>query len=102
MAGLPLQDPDSSYELYYKLLDKLKREHIPSGEVGQPVRDEINRFVKEGKEKGRDVRQARTSMFREAINEITTWVQESGGNDVMSLFNRFRDLNREVEAAQIA
>ena len=59
-----IQDPDDAYELYYKSLGKLKRSFVPKGDKGQPIRDEINLFLKRGKLKGADGRQAYTHLMR--------------------------------------
>lgn len=88
-----IQNPDDAYELYYKSLGKLKRAFIPKGKIGQPVRDEINIYLKRGKIKGADGRQSYTHMMREAINMFLGWANEYNGENIMALYLMFHDLN---------
>jgi hypothetical protein len=90
-----IQNPDDAYELYYSSLAKLKRSFIPKGKTGQPVRDEINIFLKRGKEKGADGRQSYTHLMREAINIFLKWANEYNGGNIMDLYFTFHDLNNK-------
>jgi len=92
-----IQNPDDAYELYYMSLGKLKRAFIPKGKTGQPVRDEINIYLKRGKEKGADGRQSYTHMMREAINIFLNWANEYNGENIMDLYLTFHDLNKEAQ-----
>ena len=93
-----LYDPDTQHEAYYKALDPLKQSLIPSGEIGEPIRREINLFAREGKEKDADVRMAQPEMLTRAVREIMHCVDTYGPDDLTSMLQHFRKLNEQWEA----
>ncbi len=89
----PFQNPQKAFDLYYGVIDKFKRQFIPKGKTGQPLRDEINKFLKEGKERGADGRQSFLLKMEEAINYCKEWLEAYNGDQLMQLYLKFRDLN---------
>ncbi len=56
-------------------------------------RKEKSIFLKEGKENGRDERQAYTYLMKEASDTIIDWYNTTKGKDLFGLYNKFKDLN---------
>ncbi len=88
-----LQNPDYAHNLIYKQIYPLYRAYVPKGEEGKIIRDEINLFLKQGKIRGRDSRQAYIHLLVEAVNTFKSWVNEYGGNQISELYNSFYDIN---------
>jgi hypothetical protein len=95
-----LQNPQYAHNLYYKQLRPLMRAYFPKGSDGRELRNEINIFLKEGYRVGRDGRQAYTKTMVQAVNVLKNWVNEFRGTQLVDLFYRFRDLNKELRETQ--
>lgn len=95
-TAMDMQNPDYAHNLTYKQINPLKKAFIPKGKDGQEVRDEINLFLKEGKRRGRDSRQAYIHIMVEAVNTFKHWVNEFGGKQIPELYNRFYDINKKL------
>lgn len=91
------QDPDLAYKLYYGFIQKFLRKYLPKGEdfkeARKIIRKEKNAFLKEGKERGRDERQAYTHLMREASDTIIEWYNSTKGKDLFALYTKFNELN---------
>jgi len=99
MPKLPdVQDPDKAHHLYYGLYQKLLRKYLPKGDefkkARKLIRDEGNVFLKEGKSTGRDSRQAYTHLMQKAVNTIIDWYNETKGQDLFGLYNKFKEINQ--------
>jgi hypothetical protein len=91
------QDPDLAYKLYYGFIQKFLRKYLPKGEefkeARRVIRKEKSIFLKEGKEKGRDERQAYTHLMKEASDAIIEWYNVTKGKDLFGLYTKFKNLN---------
>lgn len=94
-----IQDPDKAHQLYYGLYQKLLKKYLPKGDdfkkARKLIRDEGNVFLKEGKSIGRDGRQAYTHIMQEAVNTIISWYNETKGQDLFGLYNKFKEINKK-------
>lgn len=96
-----IDDPDTKYNLYYKVVNSLLRKHLPKGDNNKPARDliyeEKNTFLTRGHRKddsgirGADGRMAYIPDINELINIITDWISTKGG--MYDLYVKIRDLN---------
>lgn len=96
-----MDDPVAKYELYYNVVNKLLRKHLPKGEEYKAARDfiyeEKNTFLTRGHRKnelgirGADGRMAYIEDMNELINIITGWISNKG--TMYDLYTQLRDLN---------
>lgn len=97
-----IDDPEAKYELYYNVVNRLLRKHLPKGEKYKPARDfiyeEKNTFLTRGHRKneqgirGADGRMAYINDINDLINIITKWISNKG--TMYDLYSQLRDLNR--------
>lgn len=92
------QDPVKAHKLYYGKKEKLLRTYLPEGEEHKEarrlIRDEVNLYLKEGNETGRDGRQAYHFLMEEVVSEIQEWVER--GESLFDLYVRIREMNQEA------
>ena len=96
-----IDDPETKYDLYYNVVHRLLKKHLPKGEEYKAARDliyeEKNTFLTRGHRKdekgirGADSRMAYITDINELINIITTWISNKG--TMFDLYSRLRDLN---------
>ncbi|MBM6670027.1 hypothetical protein H6B14_04485 [Phocaeicola coprophilus] len=96
-----IDDPETKYDLYYNVVNRLLKKHLPKGEEYKAARDliyeEKNTFLTRGHRKdekgirGADGRMAYITDINELINVITTWISNKG--TMFDLYSRLRDLN---------
>lgn len=104
LAGMMLEqidDPEVKYELYYKVVNRLLRKHLPKGEEYKAARDfiyeEKNTFLTRGHRKneqgirGADGRMAYIEDIDKLINVITKWISQKG--TMYELYIQLRNLN---------
>lgn len=101
MALDAIDDPETKYHSYYKVLNSLLRKHLPKGDNNKPARDliyeEKNTFLTRGHRKdesgirGADGRMAYIPDINELINIVTDWISAKGG--MYDLYVKIRDLN---------
>lgn len=97
-----IDDPEAKYELYYNVVNRLLRKHLPKGEKYKPARDfiyeEKNTFLTRGHRKneqgirGADGRMAYINDINDLINIITKWISNKG--TMYDLYSQLRDLNK--------
>lgn len=97
-----IDDPEAKYELYYNVVNRLLRKHLPKGEKYKPARDfiyeEKNTFLTRGHRKneqgirGADGRMAYIDDINDLINIITKWISNKG--TMYDLYSQLRDLNK--------
>lgn len=97
-----IDDPEAKYNLYYNVVNRLLRKHLPKGENYKPARDliyeEKNTFLTRGHRKndegvrGADGRMAYVADINELINIITEWITIKG--TMFDLYTKIRDLNK--------
>jgi hypothetical protein len=96
-----IDDPEAKYDLYYNVINRLLKKHLPKGENNKPARDliyeEKNTFLTRGHRKnqkgirGADGRMAYIPDINELVNIITTWISNRG--TMFDLYTQIRDLN---------
>ena len=99
----PIDNPEEKYELYYKVLMKTLKRHLPKGLENKPARDMIyeekNTFLTRGHRKneqgirGQDSRMSYIADIREIIVIVTEWVVTNG--TMFELYDKLRNLNIE-------
>lgn len=97
-----IDDPEAKYELYYNVVNRLLRKHLPKGEKYKTARDliyeEKNSFLTRGHRKneqgirGADGRMAYIKDINDLINIITKWISNKG--TMYDLYSQLRDLNK--------
>ena len=101
MALEAIDDPETKYNLYYKVLNSLLKKYLPKGEDHKAARDliyeEKNTFLTRGHRKddkgirGADGRMSYIPDMNELINIVTGWISSKGG--MYELYVKIRDLN---------
>lgn len=96
-----IDDPEAKYNLYYNVVNRLLKKHLPKGEEYKAARDYIyeekNTFLTRGHRKneqgirGADGRMAYISDINELINVITTWISNKG--TMFDLYTKLKNLN---------
>lgn len=102
--GLKLEeidDPETKYELYYKVINKLLKEHLPKGREFEKARkliyEEKNTFLTRGHRvndkgiRGADGRMAYVPDINELVNVVTKWIANKG--TMYDLYQRILELN---------
>lgn len=89
-----IQDTDQAYKLYYKVIGAIKSKYL-KGPAYREVRNEINRFLKEGQSTGKDSRMAYISLLQKAGQILIEWSEKFKGQNVFDLYLRFEDLNKQ-------
>lgn len=102
MLSEEIDNPEAKYEMYYNVLNRLLREHLPKGEENKEARDliyeEKNVFLTRGHRKdergirGADGRMSYISDIGEIINVVVEWVSTKG--TPFDLFVRLQELNK--------
>lgn len=100
----PIDNPQEKYDLYYKVLRKLLRDHFPKGLSNKKARDyvyeEINTFLTMGYRKnekgirGADGRMAYIPNLHELINIVIEWIGANG--TMIDIYTKIRDRNVEL------
>ncbi len=94
LPGLIHSDnPEGRYEVWYDGLLQFKRDYL-KGDAYIPHRKEINRFMKQGRDRRADSRMASKPLMEEAQNACIEWSVENAGHDSMELLETFRGLNK--------
>ena len=99
--GIPVQDPQKSYELYYHNIQKALRMFLPVGEPQSKVVRELVAILLSHKEKnnikegvrGADSRMATTEDMSNLIDVLSEW---SNPDDIMSLIHLLLSKNQEL------
>lgn len=96
-----IDDPETKYHLYYNVIDKLLRKHLPKGEKHKEEREliyeEKNTYMTGGHRindrgiRGADSRMSYVENMQEIINIITEWITTKG--TMYDLYIKLRDLN---------
>lgn len=102
--GLKLEeidDPETKYELYYKVINKLLKEHLPKGREFEKARkliyEEKNTFLTRGHRindkgiRGADGRMAYVPDINELVDVVTKWIANKG--TMYDLYQRILELN---------
>lgn len=97
-----IDNPEEKYEVYYKLIDRVLRKHLPTGKENEKYRnliyEEKNTFLTRGHRmdasgrRGADGRQAYLPDMHEFVNIISEWL--NAGANMFDLYIRLRDLNK--------
>lgn len=97
-----IDDPENKHDLYYNVVNRLLRKHLPKGEKYKTARDliydEKNTFLTRGHRKneqgirGADGRMAYIKDINDLINIITKWISNKG--TMYDLYSQLRDLNK--------
>jgi len=98
-----MDDPEAKYNLYYNVVSRLIKKHLPKGQANKAARnliyEEKNTFLTRGHRKdekgirGADGRMAYISDIHDLINIVTTWISSKG--TMFDLYIKIRDLNIE-------
>lgn len=96
-----IDDPEAKHELYYKVINRLIKKHLPKGDRFKEARnliyEEKNTFLTGGHRidesgiRGADGRMAYTENMHELVNIITEWISCKGS--IYELYIKLRDLN---------
>ncbi len=96
-----IDDPEAKYNLYYNVVNRLLKKHLPKGDENKAARDliyeEKNTFLTRGHRKdekgirGADGRMAYIPDINELINIITDWISNRG--TMFDIYTKIRDLN---------
>lgn len=96
-----IDNPDEKYNLYYKVVNRLLRKHLPKGDAYKEARDliyeEKNTFLTRGHRKDeRGIRNADGRMgyipdMAEFVNIVTEWITSRG--TMFELYLKLRNLN---------
>ena len=97
-----IDNPKEKYELYYNVVNRLLKKHLPKGKQFEKERnfiyEEKNVFLTRGHRKndkgirGADGRMAFTDDINELVNVITDWITSKGG--MFELYSKLLDLNK--------
>lgn len=96
-----IDDPEVKYNLYYNVINRLLKKHLPKGDENKAARDliyeEKNTLLTRGHRKdekgirGADGRMAYIPDINELVNIITEWISFKG--TMYDLYIKIRDLN---------
>lgn len=96
-----IDDPEAKYNLYYNVVNRLLKKHLPKGDKYKVARDliyeEKNTFLTRGHRKnekgirGADGRMSYIADINELINIVTEWISNKG--TMFDLYTQIRDLN---------
>lgn len=96
-----IDDPEEKHNLYYNVVNRLLRKHLPKGEAYKEARDliyeEKNTFLTRGHRKdARGIRNADGRMgyipdMAELVNIVTEWITSHG--TMFELYLKLRELN---------
>ncbi|NDV64473.1 hypothetical protein [Bacteroides sp. 224] len=96
-----IDDPEEKFNLYYNVVNRLLKKHLPKGEENKDAREliyeEKNTFLTRGHRKnekgirGADGRMAYIPDINELINIIMDWISNKG--TMFDLYTKIRDLN---------
>jgi len=96
-----IDDPEAKYALYYKVINRLIKKHLPKGDSFKEARDliyeEKNTYLTGGHRidesgiRGADGRMAYTDNMHEFVNIVTDWISSKG--TIYELYIKLRDLN---------
>jgi len=97
-----IDNPKEKYELYYNVVNRLLKKHLPKGKQFEKERnfiyEEKNVFLTRGHRKndkgirGADGRMAFTDDINELVNIITDWITSKGG--MFELYSKLLELNK--------
>nr|DAO29189.1 MAG TPA: hypothetical protein [Caudoviricetes sp.] len=97
-----IDNPKEKYELYYNVVNRLLKKHLPKGKQFEKERnfiyEEKNVFLTRGHRKndkgirGADGRMAFTDDINELVNVITDWITSKGG--MFELYSKLLELNK--------
>lgn len=100
--GIPMQDPQKSYDLYYKNIQKALHAFLPAGEQHSKIVRELVAILLSHKEKnnikagirGADSRMATTDDMNNLIDVLSEW--SLNPDDIFSLMNILLTKNIEL------
>lgn len=97
-----IDNPKEKYELYYNVVNRLLKKHLPKGKQFEKERnfiyEEKNIFLTRGHRKndkgirGADGRMAFTGDINQLVNVITDWITSKGG--MFELYSKLLELNK--------
>lgn len=100
-ASDQIDDPEAKYELYYNVVQKLLKKHLPKGDKYEEARkliyEEKCTFLTRGHRKdergirGADSRMSYIPDIKELIDVIIQWISRKG--TMFDLYNDLRNLN---------
>lgn len=96
-----IDNPEEKYNLYYNVINRLLRKHLPKGDENKDARDliyeEKNTYLTRGHRKnergvrGADGRMGYVPDMADLVNIITEWITSRG--TMFDLYLRLRELN---------
>lgn len=97
-----IDDPEAKYNMYYNVVNRLLRKHLPKGDNNKEARDliyeEKNTFLTRGHRKdaqgkrGADGRMGYMPDMASLVNVIVEWISSQG--TMFELYLRLRELNQ--------
>lgn len=90
-----IQNPKKSHSLYYGKKERLLKKLLPEGdeheEARSLIRDQVNLYLKEGHETGRDGRQAKTYLMEDVAAELQDCLEQNV--PLFEIYKRFEAMN---------
>jgi len=93
-----IQNPKKAHQLYYAKKERLLKKLLPEGdeydEARRLIRDQVNLYLKEGHESGRDGRQAHTHMMEDVVVELQECIEQNVS--LFDTYSRLEAMNKEA------
>lgn len=93
-----VQNPKKAHRLYYKKKERLLKQLLPDGDENETarelIREQVNLYLKEGHETGRDGRQARTHMIEDVAAELQECLEQNV--PLFDIYSQLKAMNEEA------
>jgi hypothetical protein len=93
-----VQNPKKAHRLYYGKKERLLKQMLPEGdeyeEARDLIREQVNLYLKEGNETGRDGRQAHTFLMEDIAAELQECVEQNV--PLFEVYTRLKEMNEEA------
>jgi len=93
-----VQNPKKAHRLYYKKKEPLLKQLLPKGdeyeEARKLIREQVNLYLKEGNETGRDGRQSHTFLMEDIAAELQECVEQNV--PLVDVYLRLKEMNKEA------
>jgi hypothetical protein len=93
-----VQNPKKAHRLYYKKKEPLLKQMLPEGgeykEARSLIREQVNLYLKEGNETGRDGRSSYTLLMEDVVAELQECVEQNV--PLVDVYRRIREMNKEA------
>jgi hypothetical protein len=93
-----VQNPKKAHRLYYGKKERILRQLLPGGNEYEGarslIRDQVNLYLKEGHDTGRDGRQAHTHRIEEVVIELQECVEQNV--PLFEIYSRLKEMNKEA------